>query len=396
MTSIKNIKKSITNQKNIKVFIICPTLGYINRGIESFTQECFDELSTVPFLDVTLFKGSGTASNKNITLPSLHNNSWLKSQFVQAFSIVSNNQSRRFVEDGSFFLSFLPHLYYSRPDIVYFSHYLIGSLLWHWRNLTKLNYKLLYRNGGPTGGEALKKLKMRFDHIQQLSPTELQKALNVGVPAEKQSLVPNAIHMPSELQIATFSEQQALRRKLNLPETRVLIISVAAINKSHKRMDYVVREISALPEPHPYLLLLGQQGAETPEIFQLANKLLGSDNFQIRTVNQHKVPDYYKVADIFVLASLRESFGRVTIEAMSHGLPCLVHDYEVTQFLLGEQGYMADFELNGSLTNLIIQVLAEGKNISKHYARHKRVYEHFSWDSLCQKYLNLIENCANS
>ena len=41
----------------IKVFLVCPTLGRINRGIESFTRECFDSLSKVSSLDVTLFKG---------------------------------------------------------------------------------------------------------------------------------------------------------------------------------------------------------------------------------------------------------------------------------------------------------------------------------------------------
>ena len=388
------LQKSFTHKKVIKVFLVCPTLGYINRGIESFSQECFQALSNVSSLDVTLFKGAGNSSEKNITLRSLHNNSWLKFQLVQSFRIVRNNQSRRFIEDGSFFLSILPHLYYSRPDIVYFSHYLIGSLLWHWRNLTKLNYKLLYRNGGPTGGEALKKLKTRFDHIQQLAPIHLQEALDLGVPAEKQTLLPNAIHMPSQLKTIAPHEREALRYKLGLPEKRPLLLSVAAINKYHKRIDYLIRELAVLPEPRPYLLLLGQQTSETSEIFKLANKLLGSENFLIRTVASNAVSNYYKIADAFVLASLREGFPRVCIEAMSHGLPCLVHDYNTARFILGKEGYMSDLTLKGNLTNLILQALAETNDFSKRYARHQRVYEYFSWEKLCPKYVRLIEECS--
>lgn len=380
----------------IKVFLVCPTLGYSNRGIESFTQECFNTLSTVPFLNLTLFKGSGNSSEKNMTLKNLQRDEWLTSQLVRVFGLINNKISNRLVEDGTFVLNLLPHIYMHKPDVIYFSHFTIGNLLWHWRNKTKQNYRLLYRNGGPTGGEALKKLKFRFDHIQQLAPIHLQDALDLGVPAQKQTLLTNAIHMPSELQIIELSERKALRRKLNLSETRSLIISVAAINKYHKRLDYVIREIAALPKPRPFLLLLGQQGAETPEISQLGNQLLGSDSFQIRTVKQHEVSDYYKIADVFVLASLKEGLPRVCIEAMSHGLPCLVHDYDTTRFILEKEGYMANFEFKGSLANLVPQALAEAHDVSKRYARHQRVYERFSWEKLTPQYVKLIEQCAKS
>lgn len=394
MSSTNILTNTTTSQKTTKIFLVCPTLGRVNRGIESFTKECFQVLTKIPLLDVTLFKGAGSSFKDNITLRNLHRDEWLTSQLVRVFRI-SNKTSNLLVEDGTFFLNLLPYIHLYKPDVVYFSHYNIGSLLWHWRKRTKQNYKLLYRNGGPTGGEALKKLKFRFDHIQQLSPTEFQKAIDAGVPATKQTLLPNAIDMPSELKTTTLSERKALRRKLNLPEKRPLIISVAAINKYHKRLDYVINEVSTLPEPRPYLLLLGQQESETPEILHLGNQVLGSDNFQIRTVNQHEVPDYYQVADAFVLASLKEGLPRVCIEAMSHGLPCLVHDYEVTQFILGEEGYMANFELNGSLTSLIPQALAEAHDISKCRLRHQRAYERFSWEKLCPKYVKLIEQCTD-
>ena len=51
-----------------KVFVICSGLGNIKRGYESFTQECFEALSQEPLLDVTLFKGGGKSSEKEIAL----------------------------------------------------------------------------------------------------------------------------------------------------------------------------------------------------------------------------------------------------------------------------------------------------------------------------------------
>jgi glycosyltransferase involved in cell wall biosynthesis len=161
-------------------------------------------------------------------------------------------------------------------------------------------------------------------------------------------------------------------------------------------MDYLIREIASLPEPRPYLLLLGQQGAESAEIFQLGNELLGDDNFQIRTVDQNEVTNYYKIADVFVLASLREGLPRVILEAMSHGLPCLMHDYEISRFALGNEGYLANFELPGTLASLIPQALADSNNVSKRLRRHRTVYERFSWETLRPDYVKLIQKCTYS
>ena len=379
--------------KLIKVFLICSGLGHVNRGIESFTQECFDILSDVSSLDVTLFKGGGETVGNDITLWNLRRGDWLTSQAAKVIKLVSDKRSSpTFTEQSSFFLSLIPHIYFGKPEVIYFSQSTLGTLLWHWRHLTGQHYKLLFRNGGPTG--AFDNLRLRWDHTQQLAPLHLQDALKAEVPAEKQSLLPNAIHISPQLQMLPVDEQTALRQHLGLPEQRPLVLSVAAINRSHKRMDYVIREISNLPEPRPFLLLLGQRDGESSAIEQLGYELLGENGFQIRTVGKQAVPDYYKAADIFVLASLHEGLPRVCLEAMAHGLPCLVHYYETTQYIFGEDGYLANLEMAGNLTKSLNQALIESSDHSKRYRRHQRVYDHFSWDRLCPEYVKLIENCA--
>jgi glycosyltransferase involved in cell wall biosynthesis len=369
----------------IKVFIICSGLGHIKRGIESFTQEAFKALSPVESLDITLFKGGGKPDQKEIVLWNLPRQNPMTIKLSKIFK-KDERRDPYFLEQFSFFLSLIPHLYIQKPDLIYFLDVNLGTLLWQWRRITKQNYKLLFCNGGP----CLPTYFYRWDHVQQVVPMNLKTALDVGVIAEKQSLVPHGIHIPSEPPTLAPSEREALRRRLGLPENRPLILSVAAINKSHKRMDYVVSEIASLPEPRPYVLLLGQQDEESSEILELGNRLLGAENFQIRTVDRNEVSDYYMVADAFVLASLREGFGLVFLEAMSYGLPCLAHDYEITRFVLANQGYLANFEIPGSLAGLVSKALAETKDVSKRYLRHRTVYERFSWDKICPDYVDLI------
>ena len=67
---------------------------------------------------------------------------------------------------------------------------------------------------------------------------------------------------------------------------------------------YIIREVASLPEPKPYLLLLGQKDKESSDVINFGIKLLGSDNFQVRTVPQKEVSNYYKIADAFVLSFL--------------------------------------------------------------------------------------------
>ena len=365
----------------MKIFLICSGLGNVKRGFESFTQECFETLLTVSSLDITLFKGGGKSSNKEVSLWNFHRNTWAAIQLGKL-----TGRDAYFIEQVSFFVSLLPHIYRQKPDVIYFSDGNIGNLLWYWRRLTKQSYKLLFSNGGP-----LSPPFDRWDLVQQVTPTHLQAALDAGETESKQSLVPYGINVNAEAQILAHSERKQLRKQLGLPIDQSVILSVGAINKSHKRMDYLIREIASLPEPRPYLLLLGQQEVESPEIIQLGESLLGSDNFQVKTVTADRVASYYQAADVFVLASLGEGFGRVFLEAMSYGLPCLAHDYQIARFVLGKEGYFANFELTGSLANLINQVIAEKDEASKRYFRHQTIYERFSWSKLSSTYVKMLD-----
>jgi glycosyltransferase involved in cell wall biosynthesis len=380
---------------NTKVFIICSGLGNVLRGYESFTRECFDTLKKEPLIDITLFKGGGHPAKKEIVLWNLPQRSWLGARLGQITRTLGqifkghSSYNAYYIEQLTFTISLLPYIHQHKPDVIYFSDQSLGDFLGIWRYLTKQQYKLLFCDGAPMSPDS-----PRCDHIQRLTPIHFQIALNHGVPAEKQTLLPLGANIAPTLEILASPEREELRRKLDLPEARPLVLSVAAINSSHKRMDYLIREMASLPEPRPYLLLLGQQDSESPAIIQLGRELLGDNNFQVKTVPLSDVKSYYLTADCFVLTSLKEGLGRVLIEAMSYGLPCLVHDYPVTQFVLENHGYFADFTKSGSLTDLLSNVLSQGLDSTNFYLRHRSVYERFSWDMLRSKYVQMIQRCV--
>ncbi|MCM1981245.1 glycosyltransferase family 4 protein [Lyngbya confervoides] len=371
-----------------RVFLICSGLGHIQRGYESFTKECFEALATDPALDITLFQGRETSISNAIALWNLPRNHAFTKQVAGLFSKYLTFGDPYFLEQASFCFSLIPYLHLKKPDVILFSDFALGTMLWHWRRMTKLPYRLLFSNGAPNGPPF-----SRMDHVQHLTPIHYQAALDAGEPVSKHSLIPYGIQINQEYSPLASDERDALRQKLELLIDRPLILSVAAINNTHKRMDYLIREVASLPEPRPYLLLLGQMEQESLEVLQLGNQLLGAEHFQAKTVSSAEVADYYKVADLYVLASLSEGFGRVLLEAMGHGLPCLVHDYGVSRHVLKDHGFFADFTTAGALTKLIQSVLDQVDNEAKN-VRHQVVYDRFSWDKLAPAYAQMIHQCA--
>jgi glycosyltransferase involved in cell wall biosynthesis len=159
-------------------------------------------------------------------------------------------------------------------------------------------------------------------------------------------------------------------------------------------MDYTIREIASLPNPRPYLILLGAMEEDSPEIIDEGYRLLSSSGFCARSVEKEEVYDYYRAADIFALASLDEGFGLVYVEAMAHGLPCIVHDYETSQHVVGGLGIYGDLTRKGEMANLIGAIEEHELSEAQAKRRHSSVYERLSWDRLSAEYVEMFERCA--
>jgi len=227
--------------------------------------------------------------------------------------------------------------------------------------------------------------------VQQLLPCFLELALDSGEPPEKHFLLPLGLEIKEDV---TYSddEKRALRQKFGIPLDKKIIISVGAIQASHKRMDYLIREVSALPNKEEYfLVMLGQFGPETKQVQDLAQSLLPGRHI-ITSVHFDQVKDYYATADLFVLCSLKEGFGLVYIEALRAGLPVLAHDFPVAREVLQSQGYFADFSKPGELTKLIESVGKDQAAFSPEAAQRRRdfVRQTYSWEVLKPKYVQML------
>ena len=368
---------------SLKVYLACTGVGIINRGIETFAYECFNGLKDLEGLDITLFKGAGEEREKEKKLWNIPRNGRLAPLLGKII-----NRNGYVVEQLSSFLPFVQQIRRGKPDIIFYSDSNLGFQLYRWRRQIGIPYRLLFSNGGPCNPPFT-----RTDHVHQVTPYYKELALKTGEPATKHSMLPYGIQVPVGSALYDFEKRQCIRQQLGLPHDRPVILSVGWISAQHKRMDYTIQEIAALPEPRPYLVMLGHMDEASPPILQLAGERLGEDGFTARSVPYQKVIDYYQTADLFVLGSLKEGFGRVYLEALIHGLPCIVNDHPIMRYVLGDEGTFADLSLPGSMSKAIVTSLQQPLTASEMIERREFVRERFSWESLSSAYLKMFHDC---
>jgi len=370
-----------------RIAIVCSGLGVIRRGYESFFPSFAEQLCDDPRLDIHLYKGGGPDTASETRVWNLPRHKRLAEGLGKLLRLGQPMLGRGYyVEQASFLLFLLPHLERSNPDVIYFSDKDLGDMLARWKRFRKKRWRLVFRNGGPYPPPY-----PLFDTVQQLTAPMYEKALAAGCPTEQQRLLTQGFDMSAHANFVRFSETQRreLKRNLGLPPDRPGLLAVSAVNRSHKRIDYLIRELAALPAPRPFLQLLGQVDRETPALIELGQRLLGNDGIDVRTVAATELTDYYQAADLFALASVREGFGRVMVEALLFGLPCIVHDYPVSRFVLGEQGYYADLTVDGNLTQMI-ERLVSNPEPEREPQRHREAFQRFNWAQVLPQYVEML------
>ena len=275
-----------------------------------------------------------------------------------------------------------------KPDVVFYSDANLGFQLYHWRRQIGVPFQLLFSNGGPCRPPFI-----RTDFVHQVAPFYLEEARQAGEPPEKHFLAPYGINVPAA-PVFDPATQRILRLRLGLPPEQKIILSVGWISREHKRMDYLIEEMARLPEPRPFLQLLGAMDANSKEVVELGAKALGVENFSVCSVPYEQVGDYYQAADGFVLASLKEGFGRVYLEALMHGLPVIAHRHPVMEYVLGGEGTLGDLSRTGNLAAILTETLKCQNAEALMQKRWASVRDRFSWPVLAPAYQKMFETVA--
>lgn len=150
-----------------------------------------------------------------------------------------------------------------------------------------------------------------------------------------------------------------------------------------KGLRFVLRALSRLPD-NVRLTVVGA-GVERNTLAQMAEGLGISGRCQFLGMVEHRrLDEIYGEAGVFVFPSLRETGGAVVLEAMSHGLPCIVADWGGPVEYVGDAGIRlavgSQLELEDGLLRALESLLedpARGRELGR--VARERIVEEYVW-----------------
>jgi glycosyltransferase involved in cell wall biosynthesis len=200
---------------------------------------------------------------------------------------------------------------------------------------------------------------------------DVGKCVQRVVPQGRTSVIP--LWVPS---LPPYSDR---KRDLNIPAH---LLYVGRLER-YKGLYLLLEALRGIP--HVQLTVVGD-GGYRKELERLAEGI----NVRFEGFQSHP-GKYYAEADIFVMPSLGpEGFGIVTMEAMAHGLPCIVSDLAVNREITGD-GTAAMLFRSGSVEDLRskLQALIGNAALRCAYsaAGYQRVEKFYTSDTALKSYL---------
>ena len=93
----------------------------------------------------------------------------------------------------------------------------------------------------------------------------------------------------------------------------------------------------------------------------------------------------FGASDVFVLSSLTEGFGLAIVEAMLSGLPVVLHNSPIFQWVAkGAAVWHVDMSAEGELMRAVRQALSRDCR-----SEAQETSKRFSWDALIPEYVNM-------
>ncbi|MBN1797997.1 MAG: glycosyltransferase [Spirochaetales bacterium] len=187
--------------------------------------------------------------------------------------------------------------------------------------------------------------------------------------------------------------RREFRKKYGMTPDDKVMVFVGRIGKE-KSVDVLIRGLAQLMGEYPHLkLLVVGGGPGIPELQRLAKKhhVEHSVIFTGYIPWEH-IPLAYKSSDIFVLASVSETQGLVTVEALACGLPIIVRKDQANLDIIGNgrfglvfnkpEEFPAAVKLLLSHPELEKDLKAKAQKASLKYSVEqfgKQVLEYYNW-----------------
>ncbi|MFA4937508.1 MAG: glycosyltransferase family 4 protein [Patescibacteria group bacterium] len=192
------------------------------------------------------------------------------------------------------------------------------------------------------------------------------------------------------------AKSMTLLQKLNIKKNTPVLLFVGGLDKAHyfKGIETLIKALTQLSSKNYKFIIVGEGNLKNH--YKGLAKKLGVDSQIIFSgyVSDDELPNYYCLADVFVLPSLNqaEAFGLAAGEAMACGLPVIASNLAGVRSLVknGETGLLVEpgniKALAQAISNLLAN-LSQAKRLGQNAT--KQVNNEYRWPAIGKKLLEI-------
>lgn len=211
------------------------------------------------------------------------------------------------------------------------------------------------------------------------------RMISIGADEEKIHVLRNGV----DLTVFSPQSYQEMREKHGLEKTTLLSVGNLVELKGH---DLIIKSLKYLPDCE--LLIVGSGELES-SLTALADKLKVSDRVRFMgTLKQTELVGLYSAVDLLVLASSREGWANVLLEAMACGTPVAATCVGGTPELVKspEAGVLIEERTPSGLVKAISKAfsMSINRNLTREYAKK------FSWEHTVENQISLYTKIVGS
>jgi glycosyltransferase involved in cell wall biosynthesis len=271
--------------------------------------------------------------------------------------------------------------------------------------LTGKRFVLTLQTGGhdePAAARALGARAYRAyadaDLVISVSPGLAQAYLAAGLPESKLRRVSNAVDT-GRFRPATDEERAALRRELQLPPDRRIVLFVGYFS-ADKRPDVLYDAWARVvaEAPPSTLVFVGATESHYKEVdasmapaIRRRAEQAGHARDVVFVPPVLAIEKYYRTADVYVLPSRREGLPIALLEAMASGLPCIATRLPGSTDTIiehGRHGVLVDGDDVDGFGRAIVRALSDHDYASAlGSAARERVLERYSIQRTAEQWL---------
>lgn len=334
----------------MKILIVSPTQGLINRGAEYSSHLQAEGLSNLG--NDVLVIGSGKVFSV-MSYRYLDYKQKKEDYFYDGGkNILHKVLNRMYLTQPT--ISTIKLLLKARKDMTKFSPEVIVAN----NVITLLICKILFRNSkfvsfghAGIGFHTFDILRFKPDLFVSLTPNFLEYKKRIRGNTK-------LVYIPNGIDLDLFKEikidRKVLNRTLGNKDNLKVVICVAALTP-YKRVSNLIEATSKLKS---VFLLIAGDGELKQELAELAKKKIG-ERFLIKTFPKDAMVEMYNLADVLVLPSEeKEAFGNVILEALACNTPVVVNRDPIRKKIVGKGvGILTDCSDPNSIADSIAEVI---------------------------------------